>query len=83
MEKYTIYDPETLLIREVVFAEVQPDNSTTAMVTTLMVKPKFNPETGEIHESATVAEITAYCAMMCEALPPEDHAAFLAQFVTI
>ena len=62
MQKWSIYDPETFIIYEVIFSDVQPPNSTPVMVTELMAKPKFDPQTNTISESGTPEEVEEFLA---------------------
>lgn len=59
MNKWSIYDPQTFVIKEMQFSEQQPPNSTPVMVTTVMAKPVFNPNTNTITEGGTPQEIAA------------------------
>ena len=57
---YTIFDPVSLLVKEAVFSETKPENSTEKLVNENWAKPKYKPSDDTLFNSATTAEQQAY-----------------------
>lgn len=68
---YSIYDPETRIIKYAVFAEEPPENSSTILLTELWAKPQFNEDFTAITNIATLEEQAAFEAAMIPEITEE------------